>query len=83
MSREAIKAAKARARRRAIPLPPTLLDPNQRYSLLEAFATLRVSEAAGYRLMKLGLLRTFREQGRTFVHGSELIRACRPNGGTR
>ena len=82
MSPEANKAAKARARhRRPFPLPPAILDANQRYALDEAFAALRVSPAAGYRLMKLGLLKTFKEQGRTFVHGTELIRASRPNGG--
>jgi hypothetical protein len=73
------KATKA-AKRFQIP-PPAVLDPNQRYSLPEAFAALRVSEAAGYRLMKDGLLVTFKVDGRTFVHGTDLIAASRPNGG--
>lgn len=72
------KAAKA-AKRFRIP-PPAILDPNQRYGLPEAFAALRVSEAEGYRKMADGELRTFKDGARTFVSGTELIRASKPNG---
>jgi hypothetical protein len=71
-----VKAAKA-AKRFRIP-PPSVLDPNQRYSLPEAFAALRVSEAEGYRKMSDRELRTFKDGARTFVSGTELIRASRP-----
>jgi len=70
------KAAKA-AKRFRIP-PPITIDPNQRYSLPESFAALRVSEAKGYRKIADGELRTFKDGTRTFVTGAELIRASRP-----
>jgi len=54
--------------------PPAVIDPNQRYSLREAFAALRISDITGYRDMRAGKLRVIKEGRRSFVHGSELIR---------
>jgi hypothetical protein len=56
---------------------PAVIDPNQRYSLAETFAALRVSPATGFKLIKQGKLRVIREGRRTFGPGSELIRLSR------
>lgn len=73
-----LKAKKAAQRFRIAPLP--VIDPNQRYSLPEVFATLRCSEAEGYKKLAEGELISFKDGARTYVSGEELIRASRPNG---
>jgi len=62
------------SQRRALPAPPAVLDPNQRYSLAESAAALRLSLPAVYRKMADGQLPVIRDGGRTFVHGTVLIR---------
>lgn len=54
--------------------PPVTVDANQRYSIYESCATLRVCRAQIYRDIRNGMLRTIREGKRQFVPGSELIR---------
>jgi hypothetical protein len=56
---------------------PALIDPNQRYSLAESFALLRVSPAKGFADIKAGKLRVIRDGRRTYAPGSELIRLSR------
>jgi Helix-turn-helix domain len=59
--------------RKAKPVPPTL-DPLQRYSVAEANALLRQSNARTYQQIKAGELRTIRDGGRTYIPGSEIVR---------
>ncbi len=57
-------------------LPP--LDPNQRYSIDEALAYLRMGRRRGFDDIKSGKLVTFTEGKRRYVHGRELMRRSRP-----
>lgn len=59
--------------RKAKPTPPTL-DPLQRYSVPEANAFLRQSNARTYQQIKSGELRVIRDGGRTYIPGSEIAR---------
>jgi len=61
------------------PPVPTYIDPNQRYTVPESSAILRQSVAKTYIDMRDGTLLSFKDGGRTYVHGSELIRRSRPN----
>ena len=54
-------------------LPP--VDPRQRYEVPEASAYLRQSVAKTYVDIKAGRLRIIKSGWRTFVPGSEIIRA--------
>lgn len=56
------------------PNPPTTLDPLQRYSVPEANALLRQSNARTYEQIKDGQLRVIRIGGRTYIPGSEIAR---------
>ncbi len=56
------------------PNPPPALDPLQRYSVPEANALLRQSNARTYEQIKAGQLRVIRIGGRTYVPGSEIAR---------
>ena len=71
-------AQSAGASRRVLPAPPSIIDANQRYSLPEAAATLRLSLPTLYRRMADGAIAVIRDGGRTFVHGTELIRQSAP-----
>jgi len=55
-------------------LGPPSLDPLQRYSIPEANALLRQSNARTYQQIKAGELRTIRDGGRTYIPGSEIAR---------
>jgi hypothetical protein len=55
------------------PVPPPLC-PMQRYSIPEANALLRQSNARTYQQIKAGELRTIRDGGRTYIPGSEIVR---------
>lgn len=54
-------------------LPPRL-DPLQRYSIPEANALLRQSNARTYQQIKAGELRIIKDAGRTYIPGSEIAR---------
>ena len=58
--------------------PPVTIDPQQRYSLAEGFAALRISPAQGFKEIKAGKIKVFKEGRRTFVAGAELIRRAAP-----
>ena len=64
--------------RRPIQPPPTVIDPNQRYSLREAAAILRMGLPTLYRRMADSRINVIRDGGRTYVHGTELIRQSAP-----
>ena len=66
-------SALSTAERKAKPVPPPL-DPLQRYSIAEANALLRQSNARTYQQIKTGDLRTIRDGGRTYIPGSEIVR---------
>jgi hypothetical protein len=51
-----------------------LLDPLQRYTVPEANALLRQSNAKTYQQIKAGHLRVIKDGGRTYVPGSEIVR---------
>jgi len=53
-------------------LPP--VDHQQRYEIPEASTYLRQSDAKTYLDIKQGKLRVIRDEGRTYVPGSEIIR---------
>jgi hypothetical protein len=53
---------------------PPPLDPLQRYTVPEANAFLRQSNAKTYQQIKAGDLRTIRDGGRTYIPGSEIVR---------
>lgn len=53
---------------------PTVIDERMRYSFAEACAVLRYSHATGYKEIKAGKLKVFREGRRMYVAGAELIR---------
>jgi len=50
------------------------LDPLQRYSIPEANALLRQSNARTYQQIKAGELRVIKDGGRSYVPGSEIVR---------
>lgn len=50
------------------------VDSNQRYEIPEASAYLRQSDAKTYNDIKQGKLAVIRDEGRTYVPGSEIIR---------
>jgi len=56
------------------PNPPPALDPLQRYSVPEANALLRQSNARTYQQIKAGELGVIRVGGRTYIPGSEIAR---------
>ena len=56
---------------------PTIIDPNQRYSLAETHAALGQSHAKTFQDIKRGRLRTIMDGRRRYVLGSELIRRAR------
>jgi hypothetical protein len=58
--------------------PPAVVDVNQRYSLQESAATLRISMSQLYVEMREGRIRSYRDGGRTYIHGSELVRRAAP-----
>ncbi len=51
---------------------PTIVDPNQRYSIPEANALLRQSTSKTFQQIKSGELRVIRDGGRTYVPGAEI-----------
>jgi hypothetical protein len=53
---------------------PLVIDEKQRYSFAEACAALRFGPAHGYKEIKAGRLKVFREGRRTYISGAELIR---------
>lgn len=57
--------------------PPAVIDPNQRYEMVEACAILRQSKAGVYKDIAAGRLSVIKEGARTYVHGTELIRRSR------
>ena len=69
MSKPKPRAARREKQKR---LPP--LDPNQRYEIPEASTYLRQSDAKTYNDIKQGKLGVIRDEGRTYVPGSEIIR---------
>jgi hypothetical protein len=68
------KRSRRSASPRSQPQPPIQIDPNQRYSLAETWATLRQSPAKTYVDIRHGKIKVIREGRRTYVPGSELIR---------
>jgi hypothetical protein len=56
------------------PKPQAALDPLQRYTVPEANAYLRQSNARTYQQIKAGELRVIKDGGRTYVPGSEIAR---------
>jgi hypothetical protein len=68
--------SKLRAGIKRVPRP-TIIDPNQRYSLAEAHAALGQSHAKTFQDIKRGILQTIRDGRRRYVLGSELIRRSR------
>ena len=56
---------------------PTVIDPNQRYSLAETHAALGQSHAKTFQDIKRGALQTIKDGRRRYVLGSELIRRSR------
>jgi hypothetical protein len=56
------------------PNPPPALDPLQRYSIPEANALLRQSNARTYQQIKVGELKVIKDGGRTYIPGSEIAR---------
>jgi excisionase family DNA binding protein len=61
-----------------IPAPPVVIDANQRYSVPEACALLRLSRSWVFKEIRSGRLRVFKDGRRTYVHGTTLIERCRP-----
>ena len=57
---------------------PTVIDERMRYSFAEACAILRYSPATGYKEIKAGTLKVFKEGRRIYVTGAELIRRALP-----
>ena len=51
-----------------------VIDERMRYSFAEACAILRYSPATGYKEIKAGTLKVFKEGRRIYVPGAELIR---------
>lgn len=72
MSRHTRKGRSTGKSEAPAPLPP--LDPLQRYSIEEALRYLRLSRKSLYREIAAGNLKTFEEQRRRFVPGTELQR---------
>jgi hypothetical protein len=56
---------------------PSVIDPNQRYTLAETHAVLGQSHVKTFRDIKRGVLQTIKDGRRRYVLGSELIRRCR------
>jgi hypothetical protein len=56
---------------------PAAVHENQRYSILEANAVLRQSNAKTYLDIRAGKIRIIKHGRRTYVPGSELIRLSR------
>jgi hypothetical protein len=56
---------------------PSLIDPNQRYSLAETHAVLGQSHVKTFQDIKRGALKTLKDGRRRYVLGSELIRRSR------
>ncbi len=71
-------SASPRSQRRELPVPPAVIDANQRYSLAESAAILRVSLPTLYKRMAEEDIEVIRDGGRTYVHGTELIRQSAP-----
>ena len=59
-------------------LPP--LDPNQRYTIDESAAYLRVSRVYLYAKVQAGELRLLKDGRRSFIPGSQIIAASRAPG---
>jgi hypothetical protein len=72
------KGAEGRRSYQQLPAPPIQIDDDQRYELAEIFAVLRVSPATGFKKIKAGEIRVFKDGKRTYAMGSELKRASRP-----
>ena len=62
------------------PIAP--LDPLQRYTVPEANAYLRQSNARTYEQIKAGELKVIKDGGRTYVPGSEIARKSTIEGNT-
>ena len=54
--------------------PPSLIDPNQRYSLAEVDAALRQSHMTTFEDIQEGRLKVIRDGRRVYVLGKEIIR---------
>lgn len=54
------------------------LDKQQRYSIYEACAFLGQSKDTTYKQIKAGVLRSFKDGDRTYIHGSEIVRRSLP-----
>jgi hypothetical protein len=59
-------------------IPPVVVDPNQRYGILEASAILRQCKAKTYQDISEGRLRVFKDGRRTYVSGAVLLERSRP-----
>jgi hypothetical protein len=57
------------------PEPITPTDPNQRYDVLQASTRLRQSVAKTWTSIKEGKIKAIRDGGRTYIPGTEIIRA--------
>jgi hypothetical protein len=78
MSTTSKKSQEARRSYEELPPPPATIDDDQRFELAEVFSVLRVSPATGFKKIKAGDIKTFKDGRRTYVMGSELKRASRP-----
>ncbi len=54
--------------------PPATVDPLQRYTIPEGNALLRQSNSKTFEQIKKGELRVIRDDGRTYIPGSEIVR---------
>jgi len=68
------KCLKPKSPPRPRPVPPVLIDPNQRYSMAETASILRQSRAKTYVDIRDGRLQVVKDGARTYAHGTELIR---------
>jgi excisionase family DNA binding protein len=74
------KIRKPRKAPQTAPLPP--LDPLQRHTVKETTAYLRTSAPTVYKLIKAGLLESFKEGRRTFITGRSIAARSLPPGKT-
>lgn len=57
-----------------VQVPPPVLDPAQRYSILEAIALLRTSRRTLYGMIAKGQLHPIKQGRRSYIAGSEIAR---------
>jgi hypothetical protein len=65
-------AAKRRARRKIVALPP--VDPLRRYNTLQAQEYLQLSNGAFYQAVHAGRIRVIKDGRKAYVPGQEIVR---------